>query len=72
VDATNKAGEESPDWHNFAQDLRDEYPRMANDDDAKLIAPNCLLVMKASKQKDGKQWKNYYHCYQPLKQLVTV
>jgi hypothetical protein len=72
VDATNKAGEESPDWHNFAQDLRDEYQRLANDDNAKLFAPGCLLVMKASKQKDGKQWKNYYHCYQPLQQPVLA
>lgn len=72
VDATNKAGEESPDWHNFAQDLRDEYQRMANDDNAQLFAPNCLLVMKASKTKDNKQYKNFYHIYQPLKQAVMA
>lgn len=72
VDATNKAGEESPDWHNFAQDLRDEYQRLANDDNAKLFAPNCLLVMKTSKTKDNKQYKNFYHIYQPLKQAVLA
>lgn len=66
VDMNNKNGEESPDWHNFAQDLGNEYQRLVNDDSASFFAPNCVLVLKNSKHKDNKQWKNFYRIYSPL------
>ncbi len=64
VSKENKSGEETPDWHNFAQDLHDNYALLADGTISQFFAPNCVLVMKTGKQKDSTQYKNYFHIYQ--------
>lgn len=60
-------GQEKPEWAVLSQDLGDEYSRLANDESAKLFAPNAVVVLKMSELKDKKQYKNYFHIYQELK-----
>lgn len=72
VSMKNAQDEETPDWHNFAQDLGDNYIEVMNQEEPKLLAPNCLLVLKTGKTKDGKQYKNFYHLYQPLVEAVKA
>lgn len=60
-------GQEKVEWGILSQDLGDEYSRLANDESAKLFAPNSVVVLKMSEIKDGKQWKNLYRLYTEIK-----
>jgi hypothetical protein len=72
VSMTNKSCEETPDWHNFAQDLHENYQDLLDNRISKFYAPDCVLIMKTGKQKDAMQWKNYYHIYKPFKETAKA